>query len=148
MFVICFLAAVFCYLIAPAWMWFYFLDPKNISLAILIPAFSFYFLLYISGYFIGLRIRSRGKYFCGLVLGFCAFFYLGFLMANFKRFWQIGTLAQFHQGQAVPLIVFHPFHFHPLGLFLFIEFLIAIIWLVFIFRSAKRPYPQWNRKEA
>lgn len=129
-------------------MWFYYFNPQNVPSWILVFVFCGYFYLFILGTIVGFHLQLRGKKGIWIIIALLSFFYLGFLAINLKRFWQIGTLDQFHQGQAVPLIVFQPFHFHPLGLFLFIEFLIAIIWLIFIFRSTQQPYPQWKRKKA
>ena len=129
-------------------MWFYFFNPQNVPAWILVFVFCGYFFLFIFGTIIGFHLQLRRKNRIGIIIALFSFFYLGFLAINFKRFWQIGTLAQFHQRQTVPLLVFKPFHLHPLGLFLVLELLIAIIWLILIFHSAKQPQSRWNRKEA
>jgi hypothetical protein len=114
--------AVGAYVINPAWMWMYWVDPKGIPVSHLIVLFG---LIYPGSFMLGylwapyLNAAGWGWRVLGIVAGYEVILIL-FTLSN--RLLQVGSFGQFVNGQTVPLFSFNPLSFTPL----FYELLIGL----------------------
>lgn len=114
--------AVGAYVINPAWMWMYWVDPKGIPVSHLIVLFG---LIYPGSFMLGylwapyLKAAGWGWRVLGIVAGYEVILVLTTLPTRLLR---VGTFDQWMQGQTVPLFSFTPPSFTPL----FFELLIGL----------------------
>jgi len=117
--------ALACYLIRPAWMWMYWVDPERLPPALMVYYFGLYPILFTLGF---LAVPELEKLRPGLSL---KIFFIDlaaaglFIFLAFGRLWSVGTLQQYLAGQARPMIGGSPL-FCPLALVLLGSMVVAL----------------------
>lgn len=114
--------AVGAYVINPAWMWMYWVDPADIPVSHLIVLFGLIYPgSFLLGYLLAPHLKSVGWGWrvLAIVAGYEVILILSTLPT---RLLKVGSFDQWMQGQAVPLFSFSPLAFTPL----FYELLIGL----------------------
>lgn len=96
--------ALACYLIRPAWMWMYWVDPERLPPALMVYYFGLYPVLFTLGF---LAVPEIEKLRSGLSLKIFFIDLAGvglFIILAFGRLWSVGTLQQYLAGAARPMI--------------------------------------------
>ena len=102
-------AVLFAAIEYPDWMWMYFLETgRNTPLELSYLFVFLYYLPYVFGFVFIMELKKLSKLYSALFLVFCLLAEVWIVMHLFDRYSQVGTYAQFHQGQALSL--FEPKH--------------------------------------
>ena len=119
--------AVGAYVINPAWMWMYWVDPRGIPVSHLIVLFGFIYPgSFMLGYLLAPHLKAAGWGWriLAVLIGYEVIMVLATLST---RLLKVGSFDQWVQGQAVPLFSFSPLSFTPLFYELLIGLGIALI---------------------
>jgi len=117
--------ALACYLLRPAWMWMYWVDPEGLPPALMVYYFGLYPVLFTLGF---LAVPELEKLQPGLSL---KIFFIDlavvtlFIVLSFGRLWSVGTLQQYLAGAARPMIGGTPL-FCPLAVVLLGSMIVAL----------------------
>jgi len=127
---------VVCYRMAPDWMWMYWMDARLVTTPVLLYLSAAYHLSLFAGI---MAARELLPYRSGL------FTALGVSLAGatlicivfFNRIIRIGSVEQFQQGMASPMLTFNPFTMHPIVIAMGIAGAVAAFALWIIIRKFK-----------
>ena len=99
-------SALICYLVAPDWMWMYFIPDGTTPSPILIYVFIFlYYVPYIAGFFIGVHLRQSIPRAWMLGIGISFAFMVLITWALWERYTVVGTTAEFLSGSGKHLFL-------------------------------------------
>ncbi len=91
------------YLIAPDWMWMYFVRASDVPLWIVIYVLVLYYFAYDAGFFLKFEMGKINKILPPLFMVVCLVWEVGVTMALKERYTLVGSLEQFLHGQGTPL---------------------------------------------
>jgi hypothetical protein len=129
---------VFGYIIEPDWMWMYFLDYREVPLALEVYAFLFYPIIFCFGYMMAPELEkvrpglANGVYYAVNVA------IVVVILAFIKRLWHVGTLQEFMNDNAPGFITLDPPRMLLLGWLLAAGTPIAGFSLIWLYRRISR----------
>ncbi len=130
------------YLLCPAWMWMYTVDPAKVPAWFVVYVFALYFIPFLAGFAF---VPRRGGW---LLFAVCAVLELALMAALWDRYSVAGTFDEFHRGAALPLAK------SRLGIFLNFATPVMIAGIVGLWLWARRapvkpaPHPETAREKA
>lgn len=101
------------YVIEPAWMWMYWVDPSELPIVVVILSFLVYELCYVAGFAIARELESIRR---NATWGLVAIMFPAITAAEIAtrvRLFHFGTFEEFHAGNAPLGIDFSPFRLEP-----------------------------------
>ncbi len=118
--------AVGAYIIEPAWMWMYWIDPSGIPVSHIVFLFAvIYPGSFLLGYLAAPYLEKAG--WGWRVLAALVAYEVIFVIVNLTtRLWKVASFEQFAKGETVPLVSFSPFSLTPLAVELTIGLGIAV----------------------
>jgi len=118
--------AIGAYIIEPAWMWMYWVDPRGIPVSHIVFLFAcIYPGSFLLGYLAAPYLDSAG--WGWRILALLVGYEVIFVICNLTtRLWQVASFDQFAKGESVPLVSFSPLSFTPLAIELTIGLGIAV----------------------
>jgi hypothetical protein len=122
--------AVMAYIIDPAWMWMYWVDPKGIPLSHVVVIFGLIYPgCFLLGYLLAPHLDAAGWGWriAALVFAFEIIFIASTLQT---RLWRVGSFEQFASGETVKMLTLSPVSFTTLSIGLLIGMGIAIPGLI------------------
>lgn len=127
---------VVCYRMAPDWMWMYWMDARLVTTPVLLYLAAAYHLSLFAGI---MTARELLPYRPGLfaVLGVSLSGAMVICIVFFNRLWHIGSLAQFQQDLARPMLNWDPVAVHPVVIAMGIAGAMAAFGLWIIIRKFK-----------
>jgi len=127
---------VICYWLAPDWMWMYSMDARAVSVPILVYISLTYHLSWFAGIMTGRELLPcRHGLRWTLAIAWC----LPIVICGvfFNRIWHIGSLDQFQQGRASPMLSWHPAAVHPVVIVMGLVAVSAVVVLLLMIRYFK-----------
>lgn len=91
------------YLLAPDWMWMYFVKASDMSSWIVFYILILYYFAYDVGFFLKIELGKLHKVFPLIALGLALAASVAVTLPLHKRYMNVGTLEQFQSGQTTPL---------------------------------------------
>ncbi len=118
--------AVGAYIIEPAWMWMFWVDPKGIPVSHIVFLFALIYPgSFLLGYLVAPHLDSAGWGWriLAVLIGYEVIFVIFNLTT---RLWHVASFEQFAKGETVPLVSFSPFSLTPLAIELTIGLGVAV----------------------
>ena len=119
------------YVVAPDWMWMYFLDPDAVAWSLPVVALA-YPVTFALGFAAALGLRSVSRYLVFGAAGATLFAEVVIVALTWDRYRSVGTTKQWLTDQAVPLFGTSPEGpvrvISPLGPVFAIVFVAALVW--------------------
>lgn len=127
---------VVCYQMAPDWMWMYWMDSRLVATPVWLYLAAAYHLSLFAGI---MTARELLPHRSGLfaVLGVSLSGAILICIVFFDRLWHIGSMAQFQQGMARPMLNWNPVAVHPIVIAMGIAAAMAAFALWIIIRKFK-----------
>lgn len=128
--------AALCYILAPDWMWMYWMDARNVSAVVLADMSLVYILSLYAGLLSAVVMAKESRMLWTTFGGGC----VGIVLIGivwFPRVLYVGTRAEFEAGTAPPIIGLSPLHIHPLIPSMGIGVAIAMVVLWGMWRAAR-----------
>ena len=127
---------IVCYWMAPDWMWMYWMDSRLVAMPVLLYLSAAYHLSLLAGI---MTARELLPYRSGLfaALGVSLSGAILICIVFFNRIWHIGSIAQFQQGVARPMLNWNPVAVHPVIITMGIAGTMAAFGLWIIIRKFK-----------
>lgn len=127
------LLAYYSTLIAPDWMWMYYLDSRNIPGWMILYAFLLYYVPVIAGFLLKFELDKINKKLSFVALIIAGLSELIVWALTAKRYFTVATFEEFHKGHGVPLLKTMAFSPDSLALILNCAFPVMIVIAIVLF---------------
>lgn len=101
------------YVLEPAWMWMYWVDPTRLPLVVVVLAFVMYEVAYIGGFALAAELERVRRNATRILAGFAGVAITAAEVATRTRLFHFGTFDEFAAGRAPLGLETSPFHLEP-----------------------------------
>lgn len=138
--------ALACYIIEPDWMWMYWVNYREVPLAVVVYAFCGYPAMFVLGYLLAPELGKLRPGFDWHVYYLVNVVIIAICIIFIHRIWHVGTIEQYASGDAPGMIALGPFRILTVGWILLLAtppIGASLIWLYLkISREAGQPEPE------
>ena len=101
------------YVLEPAWMWMYWVDPRNLPIVVVVLAFVMYEVAFIGGFALAAELERVRRNATWVLAGFAGVAITAAEVATRTRLFHFGSFDEFAAGRAPLGLETSPFHLEP-----------------------------------